>query len=187
VLHGSPVARRLAAARRENAREHVLARFAAPARAQHVAPGHGRDCDVQIDPVEQGSGDLGAVARDLGLETAALARRRAAPAARTRVHRGDELKARGQTHAAVRARDPDLALFERLAQRLEHRPPELGQLVEEQASAVCGGSRPVGRPAATRHARVRRAVVAATPVDRNKPARPSPTALWMRVASADVE
>ena len=60
----------------------------------------------------------------------------------------------------MRARDPDLALFERLAQRFEHVAAELGQLVEEQHAAV--RERDLARAqrsAAAAHARVRRAVV----------------------------
>jgi len=42
------------------------------------------------------------------------------------------LNARGERHVAVGARDLDLAGLERLPQRIQHRPLEFGQFVEEQ-------------------------------------------------------
>ena len=49
-----------------------------------------------------------------------------------KVHRADKLKGRRKAHAARGARDEDLPVLERLPQRLERRPLELGELVEEQ-------------------------------------------------------
>jgi hypothetical protein len=58
---------------------------------------------------------------------------------RARVHGRNELEARGQDHRASRPDDRDPALLERLAQRLEDIPAELGQLVEEQHALVGAG------------------------------------------------
>ena len=54
----------------------------------------------------------------------------------TRVHGGDELKPRRQLQSRRRARDRDGAGLERLAQRLEHAPIELRQLIEEQHAVM---------------------------------------------------
>ena len=48
------------------------------------------------------------------------------------VDRCDELKLRGVDRSAADARDRDDPVLERLAQRLERRALELGQLVEQQ-------------------------------------------------------
>ena len=66
----------------------------------------------------------------------ALRGRIATRAARAEVHRRDELKAGREDRAAGGARDRDDAVLERLAQRLERRPRELRQLVEQQDAAM---------------------------------------------------
>ena len=63
--------------------------------------------------------------------------RRVAPAGtRTEVHRRDELEPGREERLALRARDRDDAVLERLPQRLERRPLELRQLVEQQDAVV---------------------------------------------------
>ena len=54
----------------------------------------------------------------------------------TQVHRGDELEARREDGAPGRRGRPRRPVLERLPQRLERRPLELGQLVEEEDAAV---------------------------------------------------
>ena len=83
-----------------------------------------------------GPGDPGSIARDLVGRAAALARVMAEVAAGARVHRGDELEARGKVGLARRARDGDAARLERLAQHFEHVAAELRQLVEEEHAVV---------------------------------------------------
>ena len=63
-------------------------------------------------------------------------RRIAAAAAGAEVHRRDELEASREERHALRARDADDAVLERLAERLERGPQELRQLVEQQHAAV---------------------------------------------------
>ena len=84
----------------------------------------------------------------------------AAGAARAQVHRPDQDEPRREDGLATDPRDGDDPVLERLAQRLEHRTVELGQLVEEEDAAVreahLARTRP--RPAAD-HRRGRRGVV----------------------------
>src|SRR5204862_30789 len=60
----------------------------------------------------------------------------ATPAAGAQVHRPDELEARREAGPALRARDDDLAVLERLPERFERGSLELGQLVEQQHATV---------------------------------------------------
>jgi hypothetical protein len=80
-------------------------------------------------------GSPGVVSRDAisaGLGRAAAAPGGiAAPAARARIHGGDELAGGGEIGLPRRARNGDGARFERLAQGLQHMTVELGQLVKE--------------------------------------------------------
>src|SRR5207247_4126227 len=80
--------------------------------------------------------------------------------ARAQIHRADELKPGREPHAAGRARDDELAVLERLAQRFERRTLELRQLVEQQHSSMrqAGLAGPQSRPAADDR-RCRRAVM----------------------------
>ena len=120
-----------ARARRRRARARRWSDRAGP-RALELAPGDGRDGDAQVDAVEHRSGEARAVALDQRVVAGAVAQRIAAPAARTWIHRGDELEARGKLQHSLRARDAHGALLERLAQRLERGARELDQLVEEE-------------------------------------------------------
>jgi hypothetical protein len=63
------------------------------------------------------------------------------------VDRCNELKACREHRASAGACDADDAVLERLPQRLERRPRELGELVEEQDAAVgqCSGMSPERR------------------------------------------
>ena len=61
-------------------------------------------------------------------------------AARARVGGGDEQEARREDRGALASHDRHPAVLQRLAQRLERRPRELGQLVEEE-HAVMGEAR----------------------------------------------
>jgi hypothetical protein len=63
-----------------------------------------------------------------------------AAAARTPVRGGDEHEPAGHRDRVARTGDDDRARLERLAKRLERRPGELPQLVEEQDAAVGEGA-----------------------------------------------
>ena len=65
-------------------------------------------------------------------------------AAAARIHRRDQLDPRREGDVGVGAGDADLAGLERLAQRIEHRALEFGQLVEEQHAEM--GEADLARP-----------------------------------------
>ena len=85
------------------------------------------------------SGPLSLLRWRLWSAVGALARLAPAPA-RARVRGGDEHEAGRQQRRALAAHDRHLPVLERLAQRLQRRPRELRQLVEEQ-DAVMGEAR----------------------------------------------
>ena len=97
---------------------------------------HRRHVDTQVDAVEQRPADAALVTRDRVGRAAAGQAWMAELAARTRVHRGDQLEARREIGAPRRARDRDAAGLERLAQRFEAGSLPLGQLVQEQHAVV---------------------------------------------------
>ena len=116
---------------------------------------------------------------------AAAPRRRVA--ARARVRGGDEHEARREDRRALAAHDRHAAVLQRLAQRLERRARELGQLVEEQ-HAVVGEARLARRRdrAAADQAGGGDHGGAARGTGRSAispPPRRSPATLWMRVTS----
>ena len=86
--------------------------------------------DDDVEAIEQGAGELHPVRGKLLRRAAALHSRVAARAAGAQVHRPDEHESRWEDGLAGDPRDRDHAVFERLAQRFEHRAVELRQLVE---------------------------------------------------------
>ncbi len=128
------------------------------ARAPRAGPRRDtRHRDPQVDPVAQRAGHARRVAvGDAGACSGSAVGSLPAMPARARVHRRDELEAgRERSSARPDPDDRDAALLERLAERLEHVPVELRQLVEEQ-DAVVGQGHFAGRQAraAADHARV---------------------------------
>ena len=105
-------------------------------RVHQFVGGQAADFDMQVDPVQQRAAELALVARDLVGRAAAGAQIRAQIAARARVHRGDELKARRKLGAVGGAGNRDVAGLQRLAQRFERGARKLGQFVEKQHAAV---------------------------------------------------
>ena len=114
----------------------------------------------EVEAVEERPRDLVAVRRDPRGRALALEPGVAACAARTEVHRRDEAEARGKEGAPADPRDGDDAVLERLTERLQHGPWELGQLVQEEHAPVREAdlTRPRHRAAAD-HGRRRGAVV----------------------------
>jgi hypothetical protein len=104
-----------------------------------------RHRDPQVDPVPERAGHSVGVALDDTLRAAALPAVRARVATRARVHRRDELEPRGERRGPPDPRDRHPPLLERLSERLEHVPPELGELVEEQDAVVGLGASIVPR------------------------------------------
>ena len=89
----------------------------------------------QVEAVEQRARELLAEARQ-PCGRAGAAGRVALAAAGAEVHRRDQLEAGREDRAAVGAGDADDAVLERLAQRLQHRALELGELVQQQHAAM---------------------------------------------------
>ena len=87
---------------------------------------------MEVDAVEQRSRHPRLIIGGAARRPAAGQRRIAQMAAAARVHRRDQLDPRREGDMGVGAGDADAAGLERLAQRIEHRPLEFGQLVEEQ-------------------------------------------------------
>ena len=91
----------------------------------------------------RGRSDRGAHVRACRGRPRAVAANRSTPppgrlgAAGAQVHSRDELEASREDRSPCRTCDRHLAVLDRLAKRLERRPLELGQLVEQEDSAVC--------------------------------------------------
>ena len=122
-------------ARRDDALANRARTFAAVA-AHHIVERHARDFDLQIDAVEQRSRELADVLCDHCVVAAAFRAARAAIAARTRIHRRDELKARRIRERSGSARNGHRAFLERLPHHLDRAARELGQLVEKEHAVV---------------------------------------------------
>ena len=95
--------------------------------------GRPRDRDRDVDPVEQRPAETTLVLRKIA---GAAAAGRLPASARARVRRGHERDPRRKAHHPLRPDDRDRAVLQWLAQRLERRPRELGQLVEEEHPMV---------------------------------------------------
>jgi hypothetical protein len=102
-----------------------------------------RHFDLNVDAIEERSGDARAIALDLERRADAFFLRIGKKAARARVHRRDEHDGRGIIDRAEGAGDGDVAVFERLAHHFEHVAPELRQFVEEQNPIVAQIDRPI--------------------------------------------
>jgi hypothetical protein len=98
--------------------------------------GNGGNLDLQVDAVEQRTGDSRPVSGDLIRRAAALVTALAEKAARARVHRRDELEACRETCLSCCPGNVDLPRFERLAQHFEHASIPLRWFVEEKHAVV---------------------------------------------------
>jgi hypothetical protein len=103
---------------------------------RELLPTHARHREDEVEAVEERARELVPVAREPLRRAAALGRRVATSSARTEVHRCDQLKSSGEHNAAGSTRDRYEAVLERLPQRLERRPLELGELIEQKHAAV---------------------------------------------------
>src|SRR5215468_8169611 len=111
--------------------------YPGPDRRRRLAPscreigvGHGRHLEVEVDPVEERTGESGQVLLPLARRADAGIQRGAAAAAW--IGRPDELEAGREGRTPRRSRDDDRAVLERLAQGIEYPHGKLGQLVEEE-------------------------------------------------------
>ena len=104
-----------------------------PARRAARSGGRAPDGDEHVDAVQQRAGEPPVVAREVAGAAGAVV---AAEPARARVRGRDEHEAGRERHHLLAAHDRHVAVLERLAQRLQRRPRELRQLVEEQDAVV---------------------------------------------------
>jgi hypothetical protein len=96
----------------------------------------GAELELEVEPVEQRTGQAAAVALHPVGTAGAGAGRVAEVTARAGVGRRDDERPSGVGDAGARPGDRDLAAFERLAERVEHPPRRLEQLVEQQQPPV---------------------------------------------------
>ena len=119
-------------------------------RGKHLAGIDACNIDMHVYTIEHGAADATLVRADHALRTRAGALLVAEITARTRVRRSHQHEPRRKPHAAVCTRHHHLARFHGLANALQHRWRELGQLVKEQHAVMRKryGARPRRRPAA---------------------------------------
>ena len=99
---------------------------------RELSKGHGLDLAVDVDAVEQRTGDFAEVALDLSGGADAVVGGVAVVAAGAGVARGNEHERGGELYAVLGPRDADFAVFERLAHHFEGLAIELGEFVEER-------------------------------------------------------
>ena len=114
-----------------NTRAYARRGFAIRRLLQDVG-GQGRDFDLQVDAVEQWAGEPATITQHLIRRTPASAARIAVIAARTGVHRRDELELGRKLGLARGARYVNAPRVQRLAQCFQYAAVELGDLVEEK-------------------------------------------------------
>ena len=112
---------------------------------------HPRHRDPHVDAVEQWPAHATDIAISLLGAAPAHPVLRTVPTTPARVHRGDELEPRRVPHVPMGPDDLDGAILERLPERIEHAPVELGELVEEQDAQVRLGDQPGQQVAAATH------------------------------------
>ena len=139
---------------RTDAETHGLRRFAR--RSSELRCPRPRHRDHEVEPVQESPGELVPECRQ-PLGRALAVRGRIAPRpARTEVHRRNELEPGRERRPPSDPRDADDTVLERLAERLERGPLELGELVQDEHAPVReadlarprarGRRRPVQRP-----------------------------------------
>src|SRR5262249_3661983 len=133
-----------------------------------------RERDDEVEAVEERARELVAVAVELLWRARAARTRIAAHATRTEGHRPPEDKARGIEPPTADTGDRHRSLLERLSERLEHRPRELGKLVEHQDATVSKRHLAGPRARAAADDRGRRRRVMRCPERR----RPDETSAW---------
>ena len=99
-----------------------------------------RHLDLDVDTVEQGARDLGAVALDLQRRADAFLLGIGKEATGAGIHGGDEHETRRVVDRPHGARHGDVAVFQRLAHDFENIAPELRQLVEKEHPVVRQGN-----------------------------------------------
>ena len=109
--------------------------FAVGVLAEHIRFDGGH-FHLHVDAIEQRAGDAALVALDQIRRTIADAADMAVVAARTGIHRRDQLEVRREVGLPRGARDGDVAGLHRLAQHVEHAAVEFRKFVEEENTAM---------------------------------------------------
>ena len=141
----------------------------------------------QIEAIEQRPRDPVAIGGDPGGRARTVEARISAGAAGAEVHRADEAEVGREVCTTACSHDRDNTILERLPQGLEHRARELGELVEEEHSAMreadlAGpGDRTASDDGRRRGAVMRSAKRGLTEKARPVPSRPAIE--WIRVTS----
>src|SRR5258708_2292011 len=128
---GFTLPRNLAGKRSDYALAYRLPRFAGLAQAE-ILLGYGRYLYVEVDAVEERSGDAIAIAADLIRRAMTFAGVMAEETAGTRIHRRQQLEASGKFRLPGSARNADFPGLQRFTQHFEHIAIEFRQFVEEQ-------------------------------------------------------
>ena len=105
-------------------------------RQGEVGGPHGREFDLDIEPVEQGPRDAALIIGRTAQAGAAGVTRFSGQPAPARVHCGNQLEARRIGDVIVDARDHRSTALQRLAQAFEHAWLKFGKLVEKQHAVV---------------------------------------------------
>ena len=108
-----------------------------PSRGGKLLVADARHADVDVDAVEQGTRDFVHVALYLSWGADTVVGWIAIIAAGTRVHACHKHERTRIVDGVFGAADVDVPVFQRLAQHLEGRLVELGQLVAEEHAIVC--------------------------------------------------
>ena len=119
----------------QNAFKDRRGRFSRTATGEFLE-GHCRRFDMDVDAIEERTGDAVAVALDLDTGAAALALRVAVKSARAGIHRGDENKFGRKCHGSSRTGYGHLAILDWLAHDLERGAFEFRQFIEEEDAVV---------------------------------------------------
>ena len=130
--------------------------------APHGLVLYGGNVDVQVNAVQQGTGDLFRILCHFTVRAGAFSGGVAPPAAAAGVHGAHQLEPGRKVQGAARAGHGHLAVLQRLPHGLQHIPVEFRQLVQKQHAVVGKGdlTGPHGR-AAARQRRGRGGVVRA--------------------------
>src|SRR5271156_6208707 len=97
---------------------------------------HGRNFDVDVNAIQQRTGNFRNVALDLHRRAVAFALGVSEKSAGTGIHGGGQHEARRKIHGERCARDGDVAVFQRLAHHFQHVALKFRQLVEKHHSVV---------------------------------------------------
>jgi nitroreductase len=141
---------RLAGSSRVHSQPHGCRRLACGPELSRTSPRHDHD---EVESVEERTRELLAVGREPLGRARALHGRIAAGAARAEIHGPNEPYSRREDTLPLDTRNGDDPVLERLAERLESRPLELAELVQEKDASVSEARLARTRPRAATHDR----------------------------------